>query len=198
VLTTNQEVTHMGRVIVIEFSTLDGIIQDPDGFERTPKGGWAFRYGPAAVSGDPFRLGELLDRGALLLGRSTFELFTHVWPGRTDDFSSKLNAMPKYVVSRSLDQVEQQWNNSVLLDGDLIEAVPRLKTEQDLMVMGSISVAHALIRADLVDEYRLLVFPIVLGEGARLFESGTCAELLELATIDRAGAAALLTYIRGT
>jgi dihydrofolate reductase len=186
----------MGRVIVIEFSTLDGIIQDPDGFERTPKGGWAFRYGPAAVSGDPFRLGELLDNAALVLGRSTFQLFTHVWPDRTDDFSSKMNAMRKYVVSRSLDQVEQ-WNNSVLLDGDLIDAVDRLRADGDLVVMGSISVAHALTRADLVDEYRLLVFPIVLGEGTRLFESGKCAEL-ELVTVDRVGAAALLTYVRGT
>jgi dihydrofolate reductase len=185
----------MGRVIVVEFTTLDGIIQDPDGFERTPKGGWAFRYGPDAVSGDPFRLGELLDSAALLLGRSTFQLFTHVWPGRTDDFSSKMNAMRKYVVSRSLGQVEQQWNNSVLLDGDLIEAVPRLKSDQDLLVMGSISVAHALSRAALVDEYRLLVFPVVLGEGARLFEPGNCAEL-ELANVDRVGAAARLTYRR--
>ena len=187
----------MGRVIVIEFTTLDGIIQDPDGFERTPKGGWAFRYGPAAVSGDPFRLGELLDSGALLLGRSTFQMFTHVWPGRTDDFSSKMNAMRKYVVSRSLDQVEHQWNNSVLLDGELIDSVDRLKTDHDLVVMGSISVAHALTRADLVDEYRVLVFPIVLGEGTRLFEAGKCAEL-ELVTADRVGAAALLTYVRGT
>jgi dihydrofolate reductase len=187
----------MGRVVVVEFTTLDGIIQDPDGFERTPKGGWAFRYGPAAVSGDPFRLGELLDNGALVLGRSTFQLFTHVWPSRTDDFSSKMNAMRKYVVSRSLDQVEQQWNNSVRLDGDLLEAVDRLKTDQDLVVMGSISVAHALTQASLVDEYRLLVFPIVLGEGARLFEPGTCAELA-LVSVDRVGAAARLTYTRGT
>src|SRR5262249_36500203 len=157
-VTTNQEVTHMGRVIVIEFSTLDGIVQDPDGFEQTPKGGWAFRYGPESVSGDPFRLGELLDRGALLLGRSTFQLFTHVWPSRTDEFSSKMNAMPKYVASRSGEKVEQQWNNSALLDGDLIEAVRQLKADRDLVLMGSLSVAHALTQADLVDEYRLLVF----------------------------------------
>jgi dihydrofolate reductase len=108
-----------------------------------------------------------------------------------------MNAMRKYVVSRSLDQVEQQWNNSVLLDGELIDAVDRLKAEQYLVVMRSISVAHALTQADLVDEYRLLVFPIVLGEGARLFEPGKCAEL-ELINVDRVGAAARLTYVRGT
>jgi dihydrofolate reductase len=182
----------MGRLIVIEFTTLDGIIQDPDGSERTPKGGWAFRYGPAAVAGDKFRLGEVMDSGALLLGRSTFELFSHIWPGRKDEFSAKMNAMRKYVVSRSLHDVEQQWNNSVLIDGDLLHTVRHLKTDRDVVVAGSISVAHALMQADLVDEYRLLVFPIVLGEGARLFETGNCAEL-ELVAVDLAGAAALLT-----
>jgi dihydrofolate reductase len=194
-VTTNQEVTDMGRVIVIEFTTLDGIIQDPDGSERTPKGGWAFRYGPAAVAGDKFKLGEVLDSGALLLGRSTFQLFSHIWPGRSDEFSSKMNAIPKYVVSRSLDGVEQQWNNSVLIEGDLIDAVQHLKADRDVVVAGSISVAHALMQADLVDEYRLLVFPIALGEGARLFESGKCAEL-QLVDVDRSGAAAFLTYRR--
>jgi dihydrofolate reductase len=185
----------MGRIIVIEFTTLDGIIQDPDGSERTPKGGWAFRYGPAAVAGDKFKLGEVMERGALLLGRSTFELFSRIWPGRTDDFSSKMNALPKYVVSRSRAQVEQQWNNSTLLDTDLVDAVQRLKAEHDVVVAGSISVAHALMRAELVDEYRLLVFPMVLGEGARLFEPGTC-EALELVNVERAGPAVLLTYRR--
>ena len=185
----------MGRVIVIEFTTLDGIIQDPDGSERTPKGGWAFRYGPAAVAGDKFKLGEVLDSGALLLGRSTFQLFSHIWPSRSDEFSSKMNAMRKYVVSRSLDRVEQQWNNSTLIEGGLTDAVHHLKTERDLVVAGSISVAHALMQDDLVDEYRLLVFPIVLGEGARLFKPGQYSEL-ELVNVDRAGAAALLTYRR--
>ena len=185
----------MGRIIVIEFTTLDGIVQDPDGFERTARGGWAFRYGPAAVTGDPFRLGEVLDTGALLLGRSTFQMFSHIWPGRSDDFSSKMNAIPKYVVSRSRDQVGQHWNNSALLAGELIDAAPQLKADRDVVVMGSISVAHALMQADLVDEYRLLVFPIVLGEGARLFEPGTCAEL-ELVSVERRGPAVLLTHRR--
>ncbi len=185
----------MGRVIVIEFTTLDGIIQDPDGSERTPKGSWAFRYGPEAVAGDKFKLGDLMESGALLLGRSTFQLFSRIWPGRSDEFSSKMNAMCKYVASRTLDRVEQQWNNSALIEGDLIDAVHHLKADLDVVVAGSISVVHALMQADMVDEYRLLVFPIVLGEGARLFEPGKCAEL-EMVNIDRAGAAALLTYRR--
>jgi dihydrofolate reductase len=106
-----------------------------------------------------------------------------------------MNAMRKCVVSRSLDQVEQQWNNSTLMDGDLIDAVQGLKAHRDVVVAGSISVAHALMDADLVDEYRLLVFPIALGEGARLFEPGKCAQL-ELVNVGRSGAAALLTYRR--
>ena len=185
----------MGRIIVVEFTTLDGMIQDPAGSERTPKGGWAFRYGAEAVTNDPFRLGDVLDSGALLLGRATFQMFTHIWPGRTDAFSSRMNAMRKYVVSRSPERVEQEWNNSERIGGDLIDSVAGLKSHSDLVVMGSISVAQALARADLVDEYRLLVFPIVLGEGARLFDSGTCAEL-ELVDVDHAGAAAFLTYRR--
>jgi dihydrofolate reductase len=183
----------MGRVIVVEFTTLDGMTQDPAGSERTPKGGWAFRYGPEAVTNDPFRLGEVLNKGALLLGRATFQMFTHIWPARTDEFSAKMNAIGKYVVSHSLANVEQQWKNSKLIEGDLIEAVHRLKTESNLVVMGSISVAQALTQADLVDEYRLLVFPIVLGEGTRLFEAGKCTEL-EMVAVERAGSLALLTF----
>jgi dihydrofolate reductase len=99
------------------------------------------------------------------------------------------------VASRSLDGVGQQWNNSTLIDGDLVDAVRHLVADHDVVVMGSISVAHALIEANLVDEYRLLVFPIVLGEGTRLFKPGECAAL-ELVDVDRAGAAALLKYRR--
>jgi dihydrofolate reductase len=105
------------------------------------------------------------------------------------------DAIRKYVVSHSLENVEQQWNNSKLIDGDLIEAVQRLKLESDLVVMGSISVARGLNQADLVDEYRLLVFPIVLGEGTRLFETGKCTEF-EMAEVQRAGSLALVTYRR--
>lgn len=122
-------------------------------------------------------------------------MFTDIWPGRTDELSSNLNAMRKHVVSRSLHQVERQWNNSALIDGDLVDAVQRLKADTDLVVMGSISVAHALMQADLVDEYRPPVFPIVLGEGARLFEPSVCSEL-ELVNVDRVGADAILMYRR--
>src|SRR5579862_6584793 len=144
--------TAMSRVIVIEFVTLDGVVQDPDGSQGFEQGGWIFRYGPEAVAGDRFNLGELLDTGTLLLGRHTWELFTKIWPGRGDDFSAKMNAVPKLVVSRSADQVTG-WQNSTVLEQDLATAVRERKQVQDVMVMGSISVVRALMADDLVDEY---------------------------------------------
>ena len=99
----------MSRVIVITFVSLDGVMGDPDGREGSARGGWAFRYGPEAVAGDKFRLGEVLDTGALLLGRRTWQQFAKIWPDRDDPFSAKLNAMPKLVVSRSLECADQHW-----------------------------------------------------------------------------------------
>src|SRR5262245_48982109 len=106
----------MGKVIVIEFVTLDGVVEDPDGSGGNPWGGWAFRHGPEAVAGDKFGLGELLDTGVMLLGRETWQLFSKLWPGRTDEFSQKMNGMSKLVASRSLSDVSD-WANSTLLTG---------------------------------------------------------------------------------
>jgi dihydrofolate reductase len=185
----------MSKVIVIEFVTLDGVIHDPDGSEGTARGGWMFRYGPEAVTNDPFRLGALLDTGALLLGRRTWQHFTKVWPGRDDPFSAKMNAMPKLVASRSLDSVAD-WENSTVLPGDLEAEVGQRKREQEILVMGSASVTRALMAGDLVDEYRLLVFPLVLGEGTRLFPEGTPPASLALTSAGAAGPLARLTYTR--
>jgi dihydrofolate reductase len=185
----------MSRVIVIEFVTLDGVVQDPDGSQGFEQGGWIFRFGPEAVAGDRFNLGEVLDTGALLLGRHTWELFTKIWPGRADDFSAKMNAVPKLVVSRSADQVTG-WQNSTVLEQDLATAVRERKQTQDVMVMGSISVVRALMADDLIDEYRLMVFPVVLGAGERLFPDGSPPVDLTLASAEAAGVAARLTYTR--
>jgi dihydrofolate reductase len=186
----------MSRVIVIAFVTLDGITEDPDGSGKTEWGGWAFRYGPESVAGDKFRLGEVMDTGALLLGRATWQLFSHLWPGRTDDFSTRMNRMPKLVVSRSLEGVEA-WSNSTLLTGDLVDEVSHRKASQDLVVAGSGSIVRTLMEHDLVDEYRLLVFPTVLGAGDRLFQQGIPPIDLHLVSAERAGAALLLVYQRG-
>jgi len=185
----------MGQVIVIEFTTIDGVTHDPDGRAGSAPGGWAFRYGPEAVAGDKFRLGEVLDTGALLLGRRTWQLFAGIWPSRDDGFSAKMNAMPKLVASRSLDKVDE-WQNSVLLRGDLLDEVRERKQAQDLVVAGSASVAWALMEHDLVDEYRLLVFPLVIGTGARVFPDGARPADLHLVSAETAGAAVLLVYSR--
>ncbi len=162
----------MSRLIVIEFVSLDGVMHDPDGSDGSPEGGWAFRYGPEAVAGDKFGLGEVLDTGAMLLGRRTWQLFAKIWPGRDDPFSAKMNAMPKLVVSHSLEHAAG-WQNSTVLQGDLAAEVHKHKQAHDIMVTGSASVVRTLMAHDLVDEYRLLVFPLVLGAGTRLFPDGT-------------------------
>ena len=158
----------MGKVIVIQFVTLDGVVEDPDGSDGTAQGGWAFRFGPDAIAGDKFQLGPLLDTGVLLLGRSTWELFSRLWPTRSDPFSAAMNRVPKVVASRTSPNLDA-WCNSSLLEGDLIDAVARIARARDVVVAGSTSVVHALAEADAVDEYRLLVFPTALGAGTPLF-----------------------------
>jgi dihydrofolate reductase len=184
----------MNRIIVIEFVTLDGVIEDPDGSAGTAGGGWAFRYGPEAVAGDKFKLGTRLDTGTLLLGRRTWQLFARIWPGRSDEFATRLNTAPKCVVSRTLTDVGA-WQNSQVIGGELTAEVQRLRAERDVIVIGSIGVVHALREHDLVDEYRLLVFPTVLGAGQRLF-TDTGGGDLQLVSAEQNGAAALLRYER--
>lgn len=183
----------MNRIIVIEFITLDGVIEDPDGSAGTPSGGWAFRYGPEAVAGDKFKLGARLDTGALLFGRKTWQLFSRIWPARSDEFSTQMNEATKCVASRTLTDVSA-WTNSTVLQGDLTSAVPQLRGDRDVIVIGSTSVVHHLMRHELVDEYRLLIFPTVLGAGRRLFEAAAGAENLRLVSTEQVGAAALLRY----
>ena len=125
----------MSRIIVIQFVTLDGVVHDPDGADGSPHGGWAFRHGPEAIAGDKFALGEVLDTGALLLGRRTWEKFAGLWPTREDEFSAKMNAIPKLVASRTLDDVGA-WSNSTLLDGDLLAEAAARKAESDIVVVG--------------------------------------------------------------
>ncbi|HUE25150.1 MAG TPA: dihydrofolate reductase family protein [Solirubrobacteraceae bacterium] len=185
----------MGRVIVIEFVTLDGVMHDPDGREGFEHGGWAFRFGPEAVAGDKFKLGELFDTGTLLLGRATWERFAQIWPGRDDEFSTNMNRIPKLVVSRSRPRVEA-WSNSSILEGELEDEVARRKQSGELVITGSASIVRALSERDLIDEIRLLVFPIVLGAGRRLFDQLAGPAVLELVGVERSGAAARLTYVR--
>jgi dihydrofolate reductase len=158
----------MGRIVVTEFVSTDGVIEDPGGAENFKYGGWSFEF-DRGQEGDKFKLDETLASDALLLGRVTYEGFADAWPSREGEFADKFNNMPKFVVSSTLEN--PQWKNSTVLKGDLVDEVTRLKSEQDgeIVVHGSARLVQALLEHDLVDELRLMVFPVVLGTGKRLF-----------------------------
>jgi dihydrofolate reductase len=158
----------MGRIVVTEFVSLDGVMEDPGGAEDFKYGGWSFEFS-RGEEGDKFKLDETRKAEALLLGRVTYEGFAAAWPSREGEFADKFNNMPKYVVSSTLDKPE--WNNSTVLKGDVGEAVANLRQHQDgdIVVHGSAQLAQTLLERDLVDELRLMVFPVVLGSGKRFF-----------------------------
>jgi dihydrofolate reductase len=167
-LTVNEKEDQVGRIVVTEFVSLDGVMEDPGGAENFTHGGWSFKFN-RGDEGDKFKLDEALSSEALLLGRVTYEGFAAAWPSREGEFADKFNAMPKYVVSSTLE--EPQWTNSTVLKGDVAEEVAKLKDEQDgdIVVHGSARLVQTLVEHDLVDELRLMVFPVVLGSGKRLF-----------------------------
>jgi dihydrofolate reductase len=162
----------MGKIVVTEFITLDGVIKDPGGGEQDEfdRGGWAFRFerGP---EGDAFKLDELMNAEAQLLGRKTFEGFAAAWPERTDEmgFADKFNSMPKYVVSSTL--AEPSWENSHVISLDDVASL-RDKHEGDILVAGSATLVRGLLANGLVDELHLMIFPVVLGAGQKLFDEG--------------------------
>jgi dihydrofolate reductase len=143
-------------------------MEDPGGAENFAQGGWSFKIS-RGDEGDKFKLDEAFSSEALLLGRVTYEGFAEAWPSRDGEFADKFNNMPKYVVSSTLD--EPEWNNSTVLKGDVVEEVGKLKRDQDgdIVVHGSARLVQTLIEHDLVDELRLMVYPVVLGSGKRLF-----------------------------
>ena len=172
----------MGKIVVTEFVSLDGVMEDPGGAEDFKHGGWTFEF-DQGDEGNRFKLDETLEAEALLLGRVTYEGFATAWPSMEDPagFADKMNSMPKYVVSSTLENPE--WNNSTVLKGDLAEEVGKLKQEIDgvILVGGSAQLAQSLIELDLVDEVRLMVFPVVLGSGKRLFGEASDKRTLRLA-----------------
>jgi dihydrofolate reductase len=153
----------VGRIVVSQFVTLDGVFEDPGGSEGIDRGGWAFRY-ERGEEGDRFKLDEVMAADGLLLGRVTYEGFAAAWPSRTDEFgfADKFNGMPKYVVSSTLSDPE--WNNTRVVTLDELSGL-----EGELLVNGSGQLVDALLERGLVDELRLMVFPTVLGTGRRLF-----------------------------
>jgi dihydrofolate reductase len=183
----------MGRIVVTEFVSLDGVM-DPGGSENFRYGGWSFEIG-RGEEGDKFKLDETLASEALLLGRKTYEGFAEAWPSRDGEFADKFNTMPKYVVSSTL--AEPEWQNSTVLNGDLRTEVPKLKQEYDgdVVVHGSAQLVQALLEKDLVDELRLMVFPVVLGSGKRVFGELNDKKPLRLVDSKIVGdGVAILTY----
>jgi dihydrofolate reductase len=169
----------VGRIIVTEFVSLDGVMEDPGGSEDFKYGGWSFEFS-RGDEGDKFKLDETFDSAALLLGRATYEGFAEAWPSRDGEFADRFNSMPKYVVSSTLKDPE--WNNTTVLDGDVEQAVAKLKDEVDgnIVVHGSAQLAQTLLELDLVDEVRLMVFPVVLGAGKRFFGETSAKKPLRL------------------
>jgi len=184
----------MGRIVVTEFVSLDGVVEDPGGAEDFKYGGWSFEIA-RGDEGDRFKLDEALDADALLLGRVTYEGFAAAWPSRDGEFADKFNTMPKYVVSSTLEDPE--WNNSRVLKGDVAEEVSKLKQGQDgdIVVHGSPQLVQTLLAHDLVDEFRLMVYPVVLGTGKRLFGDTSDKKRLRLADSKMVGdGIAILVY----
>ena len=169
----------MGRIVVTEFVSLDGVMEAPGGGENFKHAGWTFQIN-RGDEGDKFKLDETQASEALLLGRVTYEGFAAAWPSREGEFADKFNSMPKYVVSSTL--ADPEWNNSTVVKGDVAKEVAKLRQERDgdIVVHGSARLVQTLLEHDLVDELRLMVFPAVLGTGKRLFGETTDKKSLRL------------------
>jgi dihydrofolate reductase len=157
----------MKKIIVSEFMTLDGVIEAPGGEPGHPHSGWVFRFmGPEQLS---YKLEEVLEAESLLIGRVTYESFAGAWPKRSGEFADKMNAMRKHVVSTTLR--DPQWNNCTVIKDNVPGQIAQLKQEEGgpILVTGSRTLVHTLMEHDLVDEYRIMIFPVVLGSGRRLF-----------------------------
>ena len=184
----------MGRIVVTEFVSLDGVMEDPGGAESFEHGGWTFEIDRG--EGDQFKLEETMASDALLLGRVTYEGFARAWPSREGEFADKFNSMPKYVVSSTLR--EPEWENTTVLTGDVPDEVAQLKErhDRDVVVHGSAQLVQTLLEHDLVDELRLMVFPVVLGSGKRLFGEAPDKKRLRLVDSKTVGEGVVILVYR--
>jgi dihydrofolate reductase len=189
----------MGKLVVTEFITLDGVIEAPGGGEQFEHAGWSFKFN-RGDEGDKFKLDELIAADAQLLGRVTYQGFASSWPNiDAGEFSVKMNGMPKYVASRTLKPEDATWTNSTVIGDDLAAQVGRLKQDvaRDILVAGSAQLVRSLAALNLVDEYHLMLFPVVLGSGKRLFETGSPHTTLRLVDTKPVGpdGVLVLTYV---
>jgi dihydrofolate reductase len=184
----------MGKIVITEFVSLDGVMEAPGGGEDYKHAGWTFEI-DRGDEGERFKLDETMNSEALLLGRVTYQGFAAAWPTMEGEFADKFNTMPKYVVSSTLEHPE--WNNTTVLSGDVVEQVSKLRqdTDGEIVVHGSARLAQTLLGHGLVDELRLMVFPVVLGSGKRLFGETSDKQRLRLVDSKTVGdGIAILTY----
>jgi dihydrofolate reductase len=184
----------MGRIVVTEFVSVDGVMQDPGGDSTWRHAGWTFQIKQGQEGAD-FKLNETRNSEALLLGRVTYQGFAKAWPSVEGEFGDMFNNMPKYVISSTLDKAE--WNNTTVLKGDVVKEVSKLRQKPggDIVVHGSAQLVQTLLEHDLVDELRLMVFPVILGSGKRLFGDTSDKKTMTLADSKTFGAGVtLLTY----
>jgi dihydrofolate reductase len=173
----------MRRLIVTEFLTLDGVMEAPGGEPGHPHTGWSIEFHDQEQM--RYKLDETLEAESLLIGRVTYESFAEAWPQRSGEFADKMNAMPKHVVSTTL--TDPEWNNTTVISGDVVEAVTRLKGGEGgpILIAGSRTLVHSLIPHDLIDEYRLMIFPVTVGSGGRMWPDRPDKMVLELADTRR-------------
>jgi dihydrofolate reductase len=183
----------MSRIVVSQFVSVDGVIEDPVGMEELGRGDWT--RASSGPEGGKYKVDEIMDAAAMLLGRKTYEGYAAAWPGRDGEYADKLNGMPKYVVSSTLGDPE--WSNTTVLQGDAPSAVRKLKeqTDGDILVHGSAELTYALMEHDLVDEWRLMIFPIVVGAGKRFFgDPGKTVDLRLVESRAVGEGVAIMTY----
>ncbi len=185
----------MRKLIATEYVTLDGVMEAPGGEDSLgPRGGWSFLFSNEEAA--KFKFDELFASDALLLGRVTYQIFAATWPPRTGEFADRINSLPKHVVSTTLEKAE--WNNSHLIKDAkrVVEEVSKLKQQpgQNILIYGSANLVHTLMQHNLIDEYRLMVFPIVLGIGKRLFKDGSSATLKLVETQTFSSGVVVLIY----
>jgi dihydrofolate reductase len=176
----------MGRVVVTEFVSVDGVFEDPGGAEGFEHGGWTFEY-DRGDDGNKFKMDELMDAEVQLLGRKTYEGFAEAWPSREGEFADKINKGRKVLVSTTLS--DPDWENTIVIADDVVDQLAKLRdeTKGNILVAGSGRLVQTLLANDLVDELRLMIFPTILGRGRRLFPEGIGRIKLELADDRRVG-----------
>jgi dihydrofolate reductase len=184
----------MGKIVVTQFVSVDGVMEDPGGSEGWDRGGWAFKYERGA-EGDQFKLDEVMGADGLLLGRVTYEGFAEAWPSREGEFADKFNNMAKYVVSSTLS--DPSWNNTtVIKPDDIVAEVSKIREQPggDILINGSAQLIKVLLENNLIDEVRLMVFPVVLGGGKRLFLDTDAPAALKLTDTRPAGECTVLIF----